>query len=612
MVTFARSPLRDMAALLVALLALTLGACSSDGEFDPNDPRLANARLEFVSNQTQTLRFRAGSDLIVRYVDSAGQPIEGAPLRFEFAGEEGDTQLAALTVDTDAGGQANNRLTAGTTNVSFRVTVTPPRGDAIEFIISVSDADAGSIRVVMTYAGTREITAFKPYLFQNVLCSALSAMNLPTAVRQGAAVARVTAGTGFSGVPVGNMWTVGIVAERTAGAPVAFGCADRIAVQAARETPVNIMIRDIEATTRFEGVYELDNRLDFTGILPDSVADGVHILDELTDDNNVNGNPATEDYGQDPGAFLVDLAMRQSCAWECLQGESYETCSTMDRNHRLGDISALYRQNFRNWDPTSTMPGAVTAFTTGCGIWEDAAIPAQNLINAQVSSFIPGFVTNIGMIAGDLARAIDQARVKSYLTLNASLDQQKPMTHELISMEVILHDLEGDEHSFTVDLADVGLTSIRFTGTVTVTGNTLNIPAHSFMLDYGRLVRYIFVEGVVKAALGYESTTAMLQDWIDCGAIAESLESSVGILSESQYYDICSTGLMFGGPLLEEAISGYIDADGTLTLQGTAMGADLDSQAVAQRMNMGMWMGTWGEMARTSNISGTFIGLRLP
>jgi hypothetical protein len=262
----------------------------------------------------------------------------------------------------------------------------------------------------------------------------LSARSLPTALIAASPVTRITQSPGFVPVDVGTGYVVAVQAK--VGTTVSgFGCAGNVAVVANEETRVPVTITDLPELLIVDGVYELDNQLDLGEGLPPSVRVGIDVLAELTDDGDVDGNVATMDYGEDPGAFVVDFAMRETCHWECMAGEDFDTCS--EANHPLGDISAIYLQNFRSWS------GAEPAFFGGCGAWEDAVVPAQNLVNGQISMVVPDSVTMFGVIAGDLARAISEARIGSRLTVDQPMDGMSTFIHELIDMTVVVHDLEG-------------------------------------------------------------------------------------------------------------------------------------------------------------------------
>lgn len=591
-----------LGSLAIAFLLATGAGCAGDDAppFNPDDPRLMNARLEFVSMSAQSLRHNASTDLTVRYVLDDGTPIDAAPIAFAITGTAGGASLSARTADTSPDGDATIRLTSGATDATFGVTVTPPRGNAITFDITVLEAESGGIVVQMSYIGMTAFDRFRPFLFRGLNCAGLNPAMLPTADRAASPATRITERPSFAGVTPATNWTVAVVADFM-GAPRAFGCADNIPVDAGMVSTVAIALNDLTPPVRFEGVYDLDNRLDFAGVLPPSVASGIALLDELTDDDNIAGSAATMDYGQDPGAFVLDFAMRETCHWQCLAGEDYGSCSEID--HATGDIAQLYKQDFTRWS------GAQSAFFGGCGAWETAGIPAQNLINDQINAIVPSVIVHIAQMLGDIARAIDQAHIRSVLTLSPPVGNMVPLNHQLVTMEIPIHNLSGALTTYTVTLSDAGFRTLRASTMATVDGTTLLIPAHQFDIDFGLLLRYVWLHGVLPL-LGHTSTAEMLRSWIDCTSVGASLASSVGVLSASSYTSACSAGISAAGALIDTSIGGLVPGDGRLTLMGRATGTMIGSDHIAQRLDMGTWTGAWGEMTMEMPITGTFTGAR--
>jgi len=310
--------------------------------------------------------------------------------------------------------------------------------------------------VTMTYTGSRTLSRFDAFLFDGASCASMDPNALPTALRSAPSVSSVTAMPAFAGVPVGSTYAVAVVA-RSATTLSAFGCRDMISVVARQDTPVNITLMELDIPPDFTGVWDLDNRLDFGGALPPSVETFLNVLDELTDDSAISGDfgPSGDsdgdgvwpEYGQDPGAFVVDLVMRQTCNWTCASGEDYSTCSSTD--HRLGDLRSLYVQDFTSWD------GEQSRFFGGCGAWTFI----HEEIQTRINDLAPDFVTDWLMLAGDLSRAITQAHILSILTINAPAAGSEfdlPMSHELLQMVVPIHnplsDPPGMETEYTFSL----------------------------------------------------------------------------------------------------------------------------------------------------------------
>jgi hypothetical protein len=611
--------------IAVALIA----SCGNDMPFDPEDPRLDDARLEIVGSPAVNLRYGETAELRVRYVAGDGSVISNAPIDYEIAGEPAGSRLAALQTTTNADGEAAVDLTAGDADAMFDVTVTPPMGDAVAFSVAVSDTDAGSIVVSMTYAGSRTFGRFDTYLFEGETCDSMNPRMLPTALRSAPSVSDVSAMPAFAGVPAGSDYAVAVTAGNEAGVG-AFGCRDGVVVNAGEETPVNITLMDIEIRPTFVGVWDLDNRFDFGDALG-SVGTVIRALEELGDDYAVDpetGDPADErltdtdmdgrpEYGVDPGAFVVDLAMRQTCAWRCLDGETYDTCSVED--HELGDLKHLYLNP--TWFTSSGDTPAESRFTGGCGAWSLFLPQAQTAVNDAIASRVPDFAVRWLELTSDLASAITNAHILSVLTINAPSagnEFELPMSHELVQMVVRYRDPMSDPpgamRETTISLVDAGFTSLEVTDITTVDGTTLTIPEHSFTLNWGELVLYIYREVLLREAFGVSDTGELLASWVDCASLASDLHSRLGdpgVVTESQLETWCGIGLEAAGTLLEGQLAGLLDIDGTLTIGGTADGSGIDeSTGQVDTLENGMWSGTWGDGTETESITGTFTGAR--
>ncbi len=581
-------------------MALLTAAC---GGGDKPPPVVGpGARLEFVSSPTVNLMPGEETELVVRYVgegEFAGG-IPNANLDWSIVGAAAGSRLSAGVSVTGDDGQSSLRLTAGTSDTTFRVRVAPPEGEAIEFSVGVASFDAGSILVEVSYEGERTFNPIEALLFDGLDCGTFDPTMPPTALQQ-SSVPSLTARPAFNNVPIGTDYSVAVIA-RMSGEASAYGCVENVRVDTGEQTTVTVTLTELAMEPRIVGVYDLSNRLDFGGTLPGAVGTAVDLLDELTDDNDVDGNPATGDFGQDPGAFIVDFAMRQTCAWECMPSEDYSTCSI---GHPYGDISALYTENFTSWD------GARARFTGGCGAWETAGEPAQNLVNDQLESVLPGFVLALADSLGDVARAINEANIESRLIVFPEGELGAPIRHELKVMNVSIRDLDGMPQDFTIDLREAGFTSVATDATASISDGTILIPEHTFTLNYGELIQYIYNHALLPA-LGFTSTAEMLSGWIDCMAIGAWLATNVGFLSEMDYTDACNSGLVAAGAFIDSQLGSFItDAEGTLSLSGMAMGADYDSVTnIAQSLDNGTWTGSWGEMGMSGAITGTFTGTR--
>ncbi len=569
---------------------------------DPN----AAPKLVFVASQSQTLQFGQTADLAVRYVDGnkSDAGIANAPLDYLIVGEAGGSKLGAMRATTNGNGDASVTLTAGQQNTTFEVTVTPPTngGTPISFQVAVSDQPIGSIGVSMAYLGELTLEGLVPSLHKGITCANVDPDNIPTPLMTTSpALATINDTTAFVALGVANDYAVTVTGK--VGPNIrAFGCVDGIEVLQSQETKVKVALADLDWPGPVLGTYELTNQLDFGGTLPESVELAVDILDELTDDKAPDGgcDMANEWYGEDPGAFVTDFLMRQTCHWECEAGEDFDTCSQI--NHGWGDIGAVCQQNMTSW------PGGQPRFWGGCGAWETVAPLVQNQINDLMKQYIPEGVLAFANMAGDLARAINKAKIYSQLDVQEGSDTAQPMTHRLVEMEVLLHDMDGVENVYRFDLAKVGLTSLQTNASLSVDDVSVTIPEHEFALSYGKLIQYIYLNGLLPL-FGYTSTADMIQDWVNCDAVGEWLHETITAISAQDLAQYCTMGITLAGDTLDSQISGFIKAEGTLKLQGTCTATDIDINNIAHTLSNGKWIGQWGEdSGGAGNVSGTFTG----
>ncbi len=609
--------MRGLSPRSVAMLGVVLWAvgCARGGPgvlYDPSDPvQQEQARLELVEpspdDPVLVLGYEQTGRIRVRLTLEDGTPIEGAPVRFEVppAADLRGSRLAASEARTDEDGIAEMSVMSGTESASFAVQPTF-REERLTVTVAVSDVTKGRIRVSMRYDGTQPLELFAGTLYRGARCDELRPGSMPVPMQTAPRVGAVTAPMVFVDLDPSDDYAVFVMAYLEGELFAAYGCADRIAVMERAETPVNVTLSDIDLPPRFEGVYDLSNRLDFGDALPGNAGAALRILAELYDDDALSGDPATDQWGQDPGAFVVDLAMRQTCAWRCLPSEDYGSCSNLD--HAYGDLKLFYLQDFQRWN------GAQARFFGGCGGWavrwsgRTAAEHAQVWVNDQIADLIPESARRFAATASDLARALTDARITSVLTLTPGHARSTiPFRHELLRMEVDVRDLGGETRYINFALRDAGLSSVLATGTATADGTRLNLPTHEFRLHYGRLLSYIWKE--MLRLYGYASTAELIASWIDCDAVAASLAARVDLITEDQFRNACNAGIAAAGRFVENRIA-EVGGTTSIYLQGSAIGTDISTDEIVQRLVMGEWSGMWGEEGGTGEISGTFDGMR--
>jgi hypothetical protein len=107
--------------------------------------------------------------------------------------------------------------------------------------------------------------------------------------------------------------------------------------------------------------------------------------------------------------------------------------------------------------------------------------------------------------------------------------------------------------------------------------------------------------------------------WVDCNQLAiwlyDAIEDLVWPLAvpvtvgELETY--CGVALDSVGARLEAELAGSLDAEGTLTIEGSASGADIaEDTGRVGRLVDGVWSGSFSEGTTTGDLSGAFTGTR--
>lgn len=584
--------------------------------------------LVFVTDQTMVVANSDTTTLSVRHDDCTGTVIVGSLVSFEIVGEAGGSLLSAMTAITTADGVATLTLTAGSDAATFDIKVTAGDATSVLFNVTVSTTGIGSIDVTLSYAGELTFSGFTATLHPDTVCDDLGPFDLPVAF-QSVEVPTITVHPEFSGVPALPDYAVAVVAEQASGA-MGYGCADTITVASATTTDVSIEIGDIPIT--FDGVYELDNELDLSSVLPPSIETTLLIFAEMTDDNEPDGlgNDTTEDYGLDPAAFLLDFVYRQFCCWEAEEcaggGYSWECCQAQDFQHNYGDLELIYTENFTSWD------GAQPYATGMCGALAQSwgLNPAlQLMVDGWITALVPDIALKILTMVGDLSRAFTEMNIISELTVSEIyLDKTGGFTHELLRMVVDVHDFDGVVHTYEFDLADAGLSNLDYSGETTVTEDIeLVIPEHSFQVDFGQLLHYVYLNVVIPTfdcdpdgdgtMAPCESTADLFRTWLDCAEIGddivEALVANLGIspVTDVQAESFCNLGLGLAGTYLEGEIADVTDYETIMTLSGTADAGTLNERREPTELINGVWDGTLTEeTVEIGDFDGEFTGER--
>ena len=582
-----------------------------------NDGCLAS--LSILSGQNQTLNVGQTAQLTVRYADCHDAAVVDGNVSFSVVGDAADARLSVRNATTDTAGEVSVELTAGYEGAEFSVVAEALRATSVTFFVDVIPEPTGAIEVSLRYEGEEPHDVFDVSLHDGP-CDVVDPFAPADTVRAATSVSRLTYRPTFTGVPTGSNHAVAVQASNGDDV-LGSGCVDSILVIGGQTTTVSVTISDLPVV--FSGVYTLDNELDLAAALPPSISSTLHIFDEMTDDNDLYGDHVTEDYGLDPAAFLLDFVYREFCCWEATGGNLFAECREQPMTHPLGDLSQIYIKDFQFWN------GAQPNIDGACGVLEENNIITNTLgytsldVQQQVQDLILSSVPEAGLrlleMSGDLSRAFTQMQIISELTiLDVSEHKDGNFTHELKTMIVDVHDLDGVLHTTEFELAAAGLTSLSHTGVTTVVDGRLQIPEHDFQLDFGSLLLYVY-QNVMLPMLECDpdwdgvhepcaSTTDLFATWIDCDSVGSWLGQLVGGLAD--FSVLCDWGLLAAGAYVDEEIRSSIDAETIVSLAGECEASELGERREAVTLVNGTWAGTLTEDTYTADFSGTFSGTR--
>ncbi|MDY0001498.1 MAG: hypothetical protein RBU30_09410 [Polyangia bacterium] len=561
-----------------------------------------------------TIMAGAQIELTQRVADCNAAPLQSTLVSYTLAGSYGSATLSVLSAVSGSDGLASTTLTAGSAAGSFQVTATTPGATAVTYNVTVTVDPVGIIVVNMSYGGAKVFDTYQAYLFQNRACESVDPFNVAGAVMGAAPVSVITAHPTFPGVPPANNYAVAVVSSFN-GDVLGFGCVNNLVVTAGQTTTASVTITDLPV--RFNGLYYLDNHFDLTNALPPSVSTVLHIFDEMTDDHSLAGDFVNHQYGLDPAAFILDMIFRQFCCWEATgTNPTWDTCRNQATTHPYGDLRALYDQNFQSWSGAQPiMSGACGALDqqfNGLAVHQHAQQYLQDLID----QYVPDAVTKILQIVGDLARVFTQMHIHSELTVaDVFITKTGDFTHVLKTLEIEVHDLEGVAHTFFVDLAGAGMTNLTYSGSTSATDVRLNIPPHDFILKFGKLVQYIYLNYILQL-FNVTNTAELLGTIINCNTVGgwlyDFLVNDVGIniFAEQDLINYCTMGLTMAGNYIDDNIDDWIAVDATFSLQGHADAGQLDAGRIAHTLVNGVWNGTIEEGTWNAPFTGTFTGTK--
>jgi hypothetical protein len=152
----------------------------------------------------------------------------------------------------------------------------------------------------------------------------------------------------------------------------------------------------------------------------------------------------------------------------------------------------------------------------------------------------------------------------------------------------------------------VMLDGVALGGAATHAADALSITKHTAALPYARTLRLGFDFAVIPDVVpGVHDLTGALVELVDCDRLGAAVSECIGIGSPSFYATGCSAGLNALATKLYARLDAIDAATLPLELAGTARAVDADGNGAMDAISVGMWNGTFADVAVTGNFDGS-------
>ncbi len=217
----------------------------------PDGGTTPTAVLEVVGEPNLALLFGEEAPVRILYREMDGSPIANGAVELALVGRANDSSLSELAIVTDADGEADFRVMAGTTASAFSVRVTAPRAAPILIGVSVSDAGFGGLDVTVEWMGERRVSTRRVAVFTGMTCEDEDVL-AGEADREKTVLETETRAE-FLALPAGLVYAVTATGLGPMGDAVAWGCVDDVAIEADVATETTVVMTDLPLEP--EGVY---------------------------------------------------------------------------------------------------------------------------------------------------------------------------------------------------------------------------------------------------------------------------------------------------------------------------------------------------------------------
>jgi hypothetical protein len=478
---------------------------------------------------------------------------------------EGDAELYAKSVLTDASGLATLIVAAGTVpNTRYKLEFNGEAANSASMELMVSDIPRGDLRVSLNYDGPVPLKTIRVGLMPgNYNCSVFHVPAAPLAQAWVKTVIGVQNQTSYAALSTVPSYTVFAIA--TTDIPdegeflAAGGCMNGVHVAPNMVTDITLSVSVVPL--KLIGTYRVESEYDFTNVAVDFLNEqglaGQILADVII-------------FFVDPGEIILKYV--EEAAKQFLPALAVEIVFDL-----IGD----------------PIGDALSNWLLGIPALQDFWVIGQD---------ISGVVSHL-----DLISLLHFSKVYSDYSLNGSQEFIGLTLWWKLGCDPAAADYDQcGKNTFTLEDFDqpefpLDLASAQFTANI-LNWNQLQIDPHVLYINYGKLVLFVLNHMILpQIADGATSLSAAFQNILDC--------SSIG---SGPIEDACNGALGFIGSFLDATIAGlkwdsYLSQQGSVTL--------LDNQnndLVVDVLKNGVYSGTVViNGATTSPFNATFKGERV-
>jgi hypothetical protein len=543
---------------------ITPGTQAPDMGTDTPPPPVGSTTLELVGPRERLVGYNTRTEISVRYLEE-GAPRANDTVSAKMYDDSGNdvtagglvgTALVASSARSAADGTAVFQIAAGNADTHFRIYFKAPGiEDAARpsVDITVSAASSGDLVVKAIYIPSgqpmggrysfRDIGKARVAIFNTDNCDMLRGMaaDLRGAYLQ---LPDIMPFDSFSNesraneLDAGATFSVAVQALNREDNVLAFGCASGVTITGGAPTTVDVPVTDLPL--QYKGRFDVVNKFDLTDMLSNSGVSELETVDQVLEIIGIIGN-ADGDRGNAIIALFCDVA---------------------------------------NLDE-----GICTIVQTVGG----------RAIDGLIEEFVPAEVLNILNIVGDIYNIVSELTVVGQIEFTAGtpdMNGDLPVTDNRWNRFQFNWrsgcpepDPADCVRSFAIG-PEANSRPINGQFTAKLVGVQLQIPEHSFTVEYGTILLAVTQDWIIPAILGEPGPVDLeevLGRLLPCDVINESIGGSM----------FCESVLVAAlSDLITDQISRLDVNVNQFTLQGTCDPKDTDGDLNIDLLDNGVWTGT--------------------